>query len=107
MKLMEDVIDKCANINPKVTIKKYVLKPPVFTAIEYLSVNFDELLKDGRVDGRDRQGVFIEIQGQKRYIEDGDFILLNHFEENDFNGRKVIPKQRFNLVYQLLEEDNV
>lgn len=90
-----------------VEIKNFSIKPPTVEAVEYYDKDFDELLVLGWVDGKDRDGVYVENiidltnNKVKWYVIDG-YIIYKEYNPNNLSyDKKIMKSDKFNSLYKL------
>lgn len=78
---LTDANEGMVNKTKDSSIKEYVEKPKTTKAIQFFVANFKELLKNGWVDGYDRDGYYFYtwinngIHQSRVYVNDTDFII--------------------------------
>jgi hypothetical protein len=75
--------------------KRYTKRPVTIKAVQYSKANFEELLKDGWVDGLDRFGVYVKTN----YLEEGDYIMETLNIETYTFENQVVKKDAFESKY--------
>lgn len=79
--------------------RDYIVKPPTIRATQYFNGDFEEFLHAGLVDGKDREGTYIETLGSKIYVKHGDYIKTTVLEHSLDLNREVIPRAKFEAKY--------